>query len=593
MTNSHLLKVGDLVFSDGSDSRPGLEGSRWWLEVEGESLDTGAAEPIERTIRSLLQDGAVVISEGLDNRTASFRVSVCGNDSGDLADGEAALWSLVGKPTLMSYRPADGWSPTSVFEVFTVSIAPITDDFAETMWTRRDYAVRLVCHPTVRSVDKVLTPAIEPAPGAAPVIVEINAGTSLANWSSVYGSLTDEGDHLAVNGSGSPRPTYTAPSPVDLTSTKYVSLLMTGTDADGVGAITTPLPALKVDDVDADLVATSYEYAAGRDRQRYHFRVPASKNSGTVFTFAPTLRPRPNKQLEFLSLQRSDSPPIIGTARQRQMSVSVAGSARTQGSLQISHPTAGLGSVLAYTWPRVAQSYSPSMRQYIDIGSTAVVSEDRISGSYDLLDDGVSYSIPATAIVPGAHQWMVRVACSNVGVYGVNWTAQMEVGGIAVGPLLSGTRSIPFGSAGTYRNVVLAREMLPVVNVPANSTAILRLTLVSSVPASDIALDEGWLFNTTVGRLTWVECLEGAPSAGGPSNRVWINAATFDSDRPTILRGFAADGSDSYNAGANIIAPGRHEFEPPFANVLTVTSGTRDALTSLEHYPRWGTHAAL
>lgn len=596
MTDSHLLTVGDLTFSDGGDSRPGKPDARWWFATTGENFDTGAAEPIERTIRTLLQDGARVVSEGRGNRTATIRVSVRGNDSRDLAEGEAVLWALDGKSTLMTYRPADGLSPTSVFEVFTVSIAPITDDFAETKFRDRAYTLRLVCHPTVRSVNEVLTPAIVSTTGDDPIITTIDDASSLTGWSTQFGSLADAGGYLTVTGSGSPRPKFTAPSPIDLSSSRYVSLVMCRDHryASPSLSINQPLespPELYVDGVDSPLVAMTAEPF---NRYRYHFLVPAGTTAATVFLFAPDLSSPSVDNLQFLSLQRSDSPPISGTDRQKSMTVNVKGSARTQGNLEISHETDGLGSVLAYTWPQIDQAYSPPLRQYRTSGGTEVGDEDLVSGALDVLDTELVFDIPARALAFGSHQWMVRVASDTTGAHDVDWTAQVLIGGTPVGPLRSGTRSIPFGSTNTWRNVVLTAEMLPNLLLPGNSTAVVRLTLVAAAPGdADVSLDEGWLWNTSLGRLTWIECEVGTAAADGASNRAWLDAATFQRDRPVAFRGFSEDRSDAYYAGAELLSPGRHEFEAGLMNVFTVTSGAQGAQTALRHYPRWGSHAGL
>lgn len=139
------------------------DGPTYRTETLAEGTDKGSPEPIEVAIRSLLQDGSVLITQGYDNRTVTIRCTIMAADSVALSDGEKDLFAEIGKPNELTYTPADGWSDPTVFDVVTSSLLPVEDDLAE-IRGERVYVIRLVCRPFGRSTTRqTFTPTATPS----------------------------------------------------------------------------------------------------------------------------------------------------------------------------------------------------------------------------------------------------------------------------------------------------------------------------------------------------------------------------------------------------------------------------------------------
>jgi hypothetical protein len=147
------LVLGDLDLMDP-------EGSPFAVETLAEGTDWGNPQPIEVAVRSLLQDGSIVVHQGDDNREVSLRVIISAPDSAALAEGEAALMAELYRANTLTYTPADGWGPPTVFSVVTSSLAHTMDDLGEVRG-ERTWSVRLVCEPFGRSVNEV---SVAPTP---------------------------------------------------------------------------------------------------------------------------------------------------------------------------------------------------------------------------------------------------------------------------------------------------------------------------------------------------------------------------------------------------------------------------------------------
>lgn len=118
-----LLRFGNIDLTDHEGALYRVEA----LSAE-DGTDFGNPAPIEVVLRSLLQDGSVVVSQGYDNREANIAVIVSAADSNGLAMAESALFNLIGKRTTLTFIPPDRWGPPSVFDVLTSSLLYTTDD---------------------------------------------------------------------------------------------------------------------------------------------------------------------------------------------------------------------------------------------------------------------------------------------------------------------------------------------------------------------------------------------------------------------------------------------------------------------------------
>lgn len=276
---------------------------------------------------------------------------------------------------------------------------------------------------------------------------------------------------------------------------------------------------------------------------------------------------------------------LPSTGRETSRVATVRGSARTQASLSIADTTpAALGSVLVYTSPVIASMAQPALRDFLQAGPTITTDATTVSGSTSPLSTAHSFDIPATGIQPGGHLLLARVKNTATGTYALAWTAKSRLGSTDVDTGQSGSASVAL-TANTWAIVTVGLMNLPTRKL--GSSGKVRVTL--SAPANT-TLDEAWLFNVDTGRLTWVEAGTGAPAAGGPASRLWIDAASLANPEPSITLGTAADRSDEMGAGEKVVSFGVHDFVPPQVNVFIVTSGSTAAAVNLVHYPRWHTH---
>lgn len=547
----------------------------------GFGSDLGAPQTATEALAQLLTDGEIEVSTRASNRTLAFTVYVESVDLLASAEAERLLALEADKSrNTLTFDPGDGYAPATVFETFRAQMSFVRDDDAEMSGLRR-YDIVMKASPSGLSANYVETQALGPTV-AVPTVTTINAGTAVTNWTGSL-SLTDMGSNLRVSSAGTTpsTATYRPPAPVDLTGSPYVSLVMWGNGK----------PADLF--INGGTVVGEYVLAANvggtTDIARYYWRVPPA-TIVTEFTFSLL------GGFSFNSLQRTDGLPIVGSPRQLQRTIAVHGSARTQGSLAVEHETSALGSTLVYTWPTdELNTYSPPLRPFLFASGTIDDDTSLVSGHRNLLDTAVIFDVPVNSLISGTHQLMARLRSDSGSAQTITYTAQLRQNGNNVGPATTGNTVVTFtGTPSDWRYAVLARLMLPTTAVPTNSTAVMRITIVAASPGvSNIDLDEAWLFNTSVGDLTWVECGTGTASDGGPSKRLWLDAATVALPRPTVFRGFAADRSDAtFPSATELMSFGTHTFSPPTMNVLTVTSNALDAAVSLTHRPAWHTHAA-
>lgn len=546
--------------------------------------DFGAAEVGSESLALLLQDGEIEVSTRAGNRTMTFAVLIEG-DMLTMAEAEATLAFEADKPrNTLILEPGDDFGPPAVYETFRAQATQEFTDEAE-MNGLRVWRVTLRARPFARSSTLVESIGTS-AGGVTPTVVTINAGDAVTGWAVAGppGSLTDQGAYLRAAmqtsgpGFGTTQWTYTPASPIDLSVTRIVSLVMWGGSTTETSLSATP--RFYADGTEYPLLQVSTETGS---RQRFYYQVPPGVSSAASIGWASPITTSIGN-VNFTSLQRTDMLPAIGTTRQKSRTVQVAGSARTEGSLTVEHESSSLGSTLIYTWPQgLAAGYTPPLRARRVSGGTATTDSSLVSGARDLLDTAVVFDVPVSDLIAGTHQLVTRLKSDAATAQTVNYTAQLRIGGADVGTATTGSHVHTFGTTNAWRNVVLGRLMLPPADVPAGSTATVRVTLVAaSAGASNIDLDDAWLFNTTVGDLSWVEC----PS----SQRLWLNTATTQVPRPTVYRGNAEDQTDAAYPGDDLRAFGSHRFTPPLMNVFTVTSGALDAAVSLTHYPHFIGH---
>ncbi|VXC43958.1 hypothetical protein [Nocardioides sp. AX2bis] len=565
------------------------------LATEGEGLELGNPVPVEVSLRSLLQDGSIVFSQGHDNREPKIVIRVTGATGDALAQAESALMRQVGRPRVnLTWRSVTPFVVPGVFEVVTSSLDYDYVPDREHALSRL-YVIRLVCLPWVRSQDLVVSSApVPPRDGAGdlvePVFVVLDDGSSTARWSSTTGAPYTVGNGTAVSDGGrnSADLIYSAPAPMDATATPYLVLdfkVRAGSQTVNPKSLT-----VKIDGATVPVQSTSPSLFATYTR----VLVPAPATFRTVQLVAAFASR--DQELIVTNLARGSFPPSAGTDRQTFRRLPIRGSVRTQGSLRVEHDTDALGDVLVYTWADDGSSYLPPLSSYRP--GTPLAVTGTVSGSADNLDTPAVFDAPAAALPDGDYHLVIRARSATTGVVPLVVTVETQIGGTTLDSTVStATVDVTFDAVDTFEIAPLLSLTLPTVRLANPGAAVVRLTVAAADPVTAaVDLDEAWVFNTSIGSLTQVGCGTGAPTPGGPSRRCWIKPETV-AEKPTILRGDAPDASDAFYAaagvGGSIDSVGTHELRPDAMNVFTVTTGTgidSPASTEVEYYPRWHTH---
>lgn len=569
----HRLRLGDLVLSDGGDDRPNGDVD-YTFKVYGADFSTGDSVPLNVTMRSLLQDGARVVTQGYGNREdAGFYVVVGGPDSAAVAEGELALALELGRRNELGWTPPDGVSPESVFDVETSHMVQghpsEDDDLVEIRDGERVYRVTLVTQPFARTAEPETIPAVITDPLEALDETPLDAGSSPALWSARIGTLVDSGAFLSIQGSKTPRAVWTPAAPVALAGKRFITLVTRGGSA----------PYCDVNTgVRATLVASRPAHLPdGSNATRWFWetaettvtKLEFGSDFSTYFVFS------------FMDLRARNIPVLIGTTRQSARSLAVRGSARTQGSLAVAG-SQGLGSTIVYTNPGERAGFV-ALREFRTGTSGAAAVAGAVSGETEQWTTPNTYEVPASLLPPG--RWQAVVRMKNVGIAGdfeATLTAQIHIDGDAVGPTVD-TKSVlnNTGDNATFDVHAIGSMILPPAYLPETTEAAVEFELSTSGTSS--TWDEVWLVNLDIGAITIVEA--------GDHTRVWVETETIARPYPVVLVGDAEDQSDAYADDARILGrSGPHIFGPGTNQALIVTGDCEAAETSFSFHPRFLTY---
>lgn len=556
------------------------------VETLAEGTDLGNPQPIEVAIRHLLQDGSIVEHEGDDNREIALRIIITAPTGIGLAKGVEALAAELYRRNTLTYLPPDGLGAPTVYDVITSSLQRQTDDLAEVKLGARYYSVRLVCEPFGRSETEVISPALA-ASGITTTLVD--AGAATTNWTGAIGSTAATVE--VVSGAvgvtttalvGAVTIGLTRTAAITTSATKYLVVDWKATPVGSLGSVIGV--RAHGDGVELERVAQTPSPTAGFTRSWFYVQAASVAVLRLDAAFNNTGNESVVRAFHVDNIDRTDTKPVIGTARQLLRSVEVAGSARTQGLLVVEHATSALGDAMVYTWPDDNSGYIPATRSHYRSGGGVVTSDAAlVSGARDA--DQMFLSIPLNRVPEGKCVIMGRLR-SNTGVstsvnYTIATSASVEMNGT---DLIFAVWDDPtVALTGTaWVNAVLGHLSLPLIDVADPSQATLELSLMRT----SVQFDEIWLFNTSIGALTIVPCGTAAPAKGGASNRLYLEPATADRARPIVRRGYAADGSDAFYA-SDASSWEMPEFKPPRVNIFTVTSNATGADVEMRHFPRW------
>lgn len=596
------LFLGDLDLRD--ESSP--------FKVLGDGFNLGAGESITEALPRLLLDGEVVSGDRTSNRELSFTVEVSGADAIELAENEAALIAEANKPrNTLTWTPPNFAVPT-VFDTFRATVRHLFDDLDELRRKVRKYEVTIPALPFGRSESKATTSAI--LEGAATVVdaCDLTTGWTVDDGYGYSYTPTIDSTVYATSTASIRAYVGVARAPLAWDSTmdglaagvwfrRAASFSMGGArfltiqvrhqfgNGNPVQLLTgirngsaMSLEPVVVQAMGAGWYRNTFDVGDGTISQLAIFltgtaTVPTGTGPSTAGIWVDDLT----------KLTEAGS-----TTKHATRLLDVQGSVRTTGSLQVSHATSALGDTVIYTCEDRGDGYRPDLRRWRKSGPTVVADATAMSGVYDPLTFGswssaTTFDVPAASLSPGAYAILARVKRSGGSSASAIARATTILNGQTVGTTDT-TPTYPVAGGG-WSIAPLGVFHLPTAALPPGSTAVVRIQIIGE--NANTYLDEAWLFRMD-GALTEVACGTAAPSAGGSSNRLWVDSPSLEQPQGGVWVGYAADRSDARAAGPLMTSLGRHAFVPPKMSVYVGTSNATGATVTLQHYPRWHTNAA-
>lgn len=581
------------------------------IETEADGTAWGDADAVVAEIRAQILDGEVATVSSYENREATVRVRITGDDGDALAQGEAALMTEVnrGRNTLAWVPLLTGAVP-GVFDVVysTLEFASEGWDLREKRRRQRTYTLTLACLPFPRTPQKVLieslpVPTTSTGSGVSPTVVD--SGTSTTNWTGLTGvTLTAETPSWASGGTvvvarraGAAWCSIYRSSVTAATGGRQF-LRVTGWGlwsaiggkayaqaafrwAMGTSAITYLTP-----------VAYTYKTSTGRFDALFY--LPSGITGNRLRMTMTYTGPHPqnvhHSAFAVDEISWVGDAPFTSTTRQMSRTLPVYGSARTEGELEVRAlasngvtPEALGAHTLVYTRAAGA-GIQPPLRTYRTNGMPITADAALVSGAREALaGTTATFVVPADLVKPGNYQIAARMRCSNTSAQTLTVTAATATTDASLLPANTATitRTLNFAATSTWQFVSIGDLTLPTVET-GYTAATLTLTIANN-NANVVDLDEAWLFNTDDGQLSLFD------TSGSGVSMLRIAGATLDRHQPSAWVG-TADGTAVVNAGPRRTWPGSHEFAPGEVEVFTVTTGTARARAALRYWPRAHTH---
>lgn len=576
----------------GTDAELAANGYRY--EALGDDTDWGNPVPVDEKVISWLQDGALIQRKSYDNRQMNIRVRIIGEDSDKLAIGESAFQLEVGKPNLLTWTPPDGQGEPCVFSVVMSNIDQSFTDLDEVReQPSYTYGLKIEAEPFVRS--STLTTVSLPAPTGTQVITLVDDCTSFTNWAAAQGGVPGG---TATNASGTsgggvfsrssgisapPGATWhmlltRSSLSASLATTPYVRIIASTTLITTYGGH----PTFSLNGVDAPVAVqegSAYWFdttGLGIGTTLTSVAVRSTWGNLSAWSSTPT-------SIAIYDISRSNVLGTQSTGRQLSRTLPVAGSARSQGSLEVADASDALGETLVYTTPAVAGLATPSLRQYLSLSGTITPDVTTVSGFYSDMSTAHQFDVPVTALESGGHALLARIK-GDTGEQTLLGRARSVQGPTELDET-SSSATATFAS-GVWQIVEFGVFSLPTRKM--GTDGIVRI-VIDAIDSSWL-LDEAWLFNLDTGRLTWVQAGVGTPAAGGPSNRVWLDAPTLASPAPAVYLGSDSDRSNSFHAASEMLSFGDHEFVPPSMVITTITTDSTAADLDFAHFAAFHTH---
>jgi hypothetical protein len=583
------------------------------IEATADGTTWGNPEAVIAQVRSHLQDGSLAAVTSYDNREGVVQLRVTSKTYAGLDAGGLALAKEQRVPgySTLTWTPNVSLAVPTVFDVVYSTLAWQFDDMAEATLgdrpLRRTFAATFELLPFGRDVAATTVQATSPPPATVTTAL-VNAASSTTGW-----TASVDGASATVNAAGG---SYvgvtmlantavrvallkiTASIPMVTTSVIAVDWLFAGSPVRNVRGH--PNLAGVVAGAGIEELARQ---SIGGGFNRSWFLIPGSYGS-SLTSFAMSLEfdtagyNAGEYSWEFLIdlVTRTNFVPGAGTNRQRIRSLVVGGSARGRASLAITaDATKTLGDLTMIYTRTATTGFQPPLRPYRISSATVTTDTTLISGAYNSLGGtAMVFNIPANKFQEAAHDLVLRLRATTAGTYTITWTAALASSANAdlteTAQSITGTTSVMFPAANTWQTNEVGLLQLPTVPVGADSTHMIRLTLLASNAV--VQIDEGWLFDLDNGVLSWVN------TTG--LTRLEVRTADLTNPEPSYWGGTVDGGAATGLVRADWrTAPlvtstatsggsfAQHYFEPGTIDVFTVTSGTEGSSAAATYYRSW------
>lgn len=590
--------------------------------------DQGAPESAVELLASLLPDGDLVSLTRRSNRTITLTVIIEGADLAAVQDAESALALECGRAlNTLTIDPGDGFAAEMAFDTFAFDPKRICDDNMEIAGYRR-WVLEIPAMPFRRSTTPIIDDAGTPPSSGGTLLYDAESTTGWSKWDTFPGHGGGEiGTDIDVDtvvfdeGTASVRAesqySYSYWETTGATfwdsNDKVVGLSL---DTDTGGYLSVSIKVVFEDYLEfftPGLVQLWMTTATGGEEEILNF-VAATRNANGFVNYVwpvdggleVTALRFLVKQSSFLSHPRKPYTwydnvqllPAATTDHQIVKQLTVAGSARTTGSLRIAAPSesVALGHVLAITVPssEVPAGFQPDGRRWVTQGTTTT-DATALHGNYftpntSLFDDSAGkpiFDVPVGTLSAGAYTMVAAVKAESSSLtFGVQ--ASLLVGGsvVASAPTSEATVTAT-GLTTEWQLIPVGTVYLPPLPVRDAEDTAVRL-LFKGAKMTDVYFIPAWeVGGSPVADFSIVDCGTGTVELGGASSSLWIDSPSATQPQGGWWRGPTDDRLNSQSAWPDAQKPGIHTFKPGSLTAFVVSTGASGPTVTLEYFDRY------
>jgi hypothetical protein len=319
-------------------------------------------------------------------------------------------------------------------------------------------------------------------------------------------------------------------------------------------------------------------------------------SSASVITLVANWRNATTATTVYLdNLTRSNVPPTPASANGLQANyvANVRGSARSVGSIELSHASAGLGPTFVYTAPVLSSAgYVPNLRQWVDAGSSGATADTAAAnGSYLYASGGtLTFLVPVSLLPPGPYLLAARAKTTSGTAKSISVSTSTTVGTSNFANATGTQASDPVPTGG-YSLVPLGLVNLPSKNVGRTSSSAVEQIVLSNITGQSTAgvvIDDLYAFWVGDGAaLTQVDLGSGTPAIGAVHSQLFLDAPSVANGGTwQVYAGTQTDRSDSIDWSGSVVSWGQHRLSPGPASIFVVSAAARPTLR-YKHRPAW------